>query len=660
MVLDITGKNHLSWILDAEIHLVANGLGDVIIKETKITDQGKAKEMILLRRHLYDALKIEYLIVKDPLVLWNNLKEMHDHLKTIILPKAQFDWLHLRLQDFKSISEYNSALFRIISQLKLCGETITDGDMLEKTFSTFHASNVLLQQQYRAKGFENYLALISCLLLPSGLVEHSCCSEELPSLPPSTSEGSPLRREDAPLKRCKRRKLVHAEIPIELVTSTKAPTSEVISLLDEAIDPAFIISPRAKTPSGFTRPRWPHQFSTTFNVPSAQTTNSPSTAPTSQILLRGRFTEVWENTGNQLSELTPKELVDEYSFIRTKYKKRRIEIENSVVAPVPSSEWLVRLETQLQKVQQLSQAELERTTSLKTVLETSEAKLHLEVALRANLKVELSEKIVEIDHLSWQLKAETGRFSSQLKEQKAAHEAELGAQVSEGEDFEYYMQTYSILLGRSSKTSEVDVDLASMGSGLSISRCHARIFYDFPRRCFSLEVLGRNGCIVEGVHHQPGSPPIKLDSQDLIQMGEKMFYFLLPSQSIVDEAFPGDADDAHNDKGGGEEEGEETEEEEDEEGAAFAETGKFWKRKRIDFVDEHVGAVGHGRAAALGHSGQRQRAFGCLTEAYRGVIPFINTLFGGAKQDATLFVGGTEVCCVLDDRLDGMLEDEVT
>ncbi|KAG6478618.1 FHA domain-containing protein FHA2-like [Zingiber officinale] len=180
-------------------------------------------------------------------------------------------------------------------------------------------------------------------------------------------------------------------------------------------------------------------------------------------------------------------------------------------------------------------------------------------------------------------------------------DAVVGFAKLQGEDFEYYMQTYSILLGRSSKTSEVDVDLASMGSGLSISRCHARIFYDFPRRCFSLEVLGRNGCIVEGVHHQPGSPPIKLDSQDLIQMGEKMFYFLLPSQSIVDEAFPGDADDAHNDKGGGEEEGEETEEEE-EEGAAFAETGKFWKRKRIDFVDEHVGAVGHGRAAALGHS----------------------------------------------------------
>ena len=37
--------------------------------------------------------------------------------------------------------------------------------MLEKTFSTFHTSNVLLQQQYREKGFKTYAELISCLLL---------------------------------------------------------------------------------------------------------------------------------------------------------------------------------------------------------------------------------------------------------------------------------------------------------------------------------------------------------------------------------------------------------------------------------------------------------------------------------------------------------------
>ena len=56
-------------------------------------------------------------------------------------------------------------MFKITSELLLCGENITDFDMMERTLSTFHASNVLLQQQYREKGFKKYSELISCLLV---------------------------------------------------------------------------------------------------------------------------------------------------------------------------------------------------------------------------------------------------------------------------------------------------------------------------------------------------------------------------------------------------------------------------------------------------------------------------------------------------------------
>ncbi|GJY91160.1 uncharacterized protein Tco_0506356 [Tanacetum coccineum] len=98
LALDISGKNYLSWRLEAETYLDAHGLGD-----------------------------------------------------TIQAGKARYEWTHLRLEDFKSVSEYNLAMHRITSTLLLCGDTITDAEMLEKTFSTFHASNILLQQQYRAK-----------------------------------------------------------------------------------------------------------------------------------------------------------------------------------------------------------------------------------------------------------------------------------------------------------------------------------------------------------------------------------------------------------------------------------------------------------------------------------------------------------------------------
>lgn len=112
-------------------------------------------------------------------------------------------------------------------------------------------------------------------------------------------------------------------------------------------------------------------------------------------------------------------------------------------------------------------------------------------------------------------------------------DVEAGFAKLQGEDFEYYMQTYSIILGRNSKKSTVDVDLSSLGGGMNISRHHARIYYDFARRRFALEVLGKNGCQVEGVLHLPGNPPVKLDSQDLLQIGDKQFYFLLPVRSIL-------------------------------------------------------------------------------------------------------------------------------
>ena len=165
IALDISGKNYLSWILDAEINLEAENLGETIKEGNQRSLQDRAKALIFLRHHLHEDLKIEYLTVKDPLILWTELKKRFEHQKTVILPKARYDWMHLRLQDFKSVSEYNFTLFKISSQLKLYGKNIIEEDMLEKTFTTFHASNVLLQQQYREHRFTEYSQLISCLLV---------------------------------------------------------------------------------------------------------------------------------------------------------------------------------------------------------------------------------------------------------------------------------------------------------------------------------------------------------------------------------------------------------------------------------------------------------------------------------------------------------------
>ncbi|KAI3467739.1 hypothetical protein Pfo_024402 [Paulownia fortunei] len=146
IILDISGNNYLACTLDAEIHLDAMNLGEIIKERNEASLQDRAKVMIFLRHYLHEKLKTEY-------------------LTTIILPKAHYDWIRLRLQNFKCVTEYNSAMFKFTSQLKLCGESITDEDMLEKIFSTFYVSNMLLQQQYRERGFKKYSKLILCLLV---------------------------------------------------------------------------------------------------------------------------------------------------------------------------------------------------------------------------------------------------------------------------------------------------------------------------------------------------------------------------------------------------------------------------------------------------------------------------------------------------------------
>jgi hypothetical protein len=132
------------WTLSSDVRSYTMGLGDTIKDGNEASSQNKANAMIFLCHHLHEELKFKFLTIKDPLILWQNLKERYDHQMIIILPKAHYD-LHLQLQDFKLVSDYNFSMFNISSKLKLYGDNIIDGDMLEKTLFTFHASNVFLQ-----------------------------------------------------------------------------------------------------------------------------------------------------------------------------------------------------------------------------------------------------------------------------------------------------------------------------------------------------------------------------------------------------------------------------------------------------------------------------------------------------------------------------------
>jgi hypothetical protein len=100
---------------------------------------------------------------RDPIVLWQSLKDRFSQQLTIVLPRAQQSWITLRFQDCKYVAAYNSALHRIVTKMRLCGQKITDADMIEKTLSTFHPSNIVLQQQYRNSKYQKYSELSEVL-----------------------------------------------------------------------------------------------------------------------------------------------------------------------------------------------------------------------------------------------------------------------------------------------------------------------------------------------------------------------------------------------------------------------------------------------------------------------------------------------------------------
>ena len=89
VVFNISDKNYLSWVLDVEIHLDAMNLGNTIKERNDASMHDSTKALKFLRHHIDEGLKGEYLTVKDPFIIWNNLRERYDHQKTVILPKAR-------------------------------------------------------------------------------------------------------------------------------------------------------------------------------------------------------------------------------------------------------------------------------------------------------------------------------------------------------------------------------------------------------------------------------------------------------------------------------------------------------------------------------------------------------------------------------------------
>jgi len=153
----------MTWASDVKMHLRSNGLLSTIDASETTSDESKAKAIVFLRHHLYDNSKNEYITREDPVDIWESLQDRFDHQKYVILSKDKHEWLNLRFLDYKSVGDYNSTMFGITPRMILCGEKVSNYDMIEKTLSAFHPGNVIFQQLFRAKGYTRYSELMQVL-----------------------------------------------------------------------------------------------------------------------------------------------------------------------------------------------------------------------------------------------------------------------------------------------------------------------------------------------------------------------------------------------------------------------------------------------------------------------------------------------------------------
>jgi hypothetical protein len=82
----------------------------------------------------------------------------------MILPVSNHDWTMLKLQDFKSIREYNYVVHKICVRLRFCEKESSEADKIEKTLQTILPSDRILQHQYRAKNYQTYSDLVHDLI----------------------------------------------------------------------------------------------------------------------------------------------------------------------------------------------------------------------------------------------------------------------------------------------------------------------------------------------------------------------------------------------------------------------------------------------------------------------------------------------------------------
>lgn len=204
--LPIDGSSYVVWALEAHMYLSAEGLEDTIKEDFNIPTGNTQKEirkkaskaLCFILKHLAPQLKSDYLTESNPSVVWKSLDlRFNTDRKATMLPILKDEWEKLKFQNFKTVSDYATELYRITNQLAYCGEPVTEEDKIHKTLTTFHPNLYVLTAQHRIMNHESFDKLVAHLLfeekhqllLLKNHDERKTPLESKPSKPDSTPEA---------------------------------------------------------------------------------------------------------------------------------------------------------------------------------------------------------------------------------------------------------------------------------------------------------------------------------------------------------------------------------------------------------------------------------------------------------------------------------------
>jgi hypothetical protein len=120
--------------------------------------------LYIIRHHIHPNLKSEYVLEEEPSVLWIALQNRYEQRKVVILFEGNHDWVHLHLQDYKSIGDYNHVIHKICTKLQFCEKEPSDKEKIGKTLMTMLTSDRVLKHQYHARNYQHYSELVQDLL----------------------------------------------------------------------------------------------------------------------------------------------------------------------------------------------------------------------------------------------------------------------------------------------------------------------------------------------------------------------------------------------------------------------------------------------------------------------------------------------------------------